>query len=401
MVSKRRGILVLVSCCINMIWIGTSIFSLPGVMAPYWQKSLNITAGTVSKCPFWILLATGIFMYIVGRLQEIWSPRVLIFIGSIILGLTNFCLYYIKSIYYVFAWAFFVGCASAFLYIPAITVVQRWFLKNKGLVVGLVNLVFGISASILAPFINELFLKLDLFKFSLSIGLMSFFTGAILSPFISFPDDLAKIEKREESLDFSLKEVLKSKNFWFIWLCWAFTGGAGISMVTLATLFGTSLGLKTSKAVVILSSFNFANGAGRLFTGIASDKFGRVKTMFICFLIGALGYLFIPITSSFYVWCFCAIAVGIAFGSLFAVSAPLIMECFGIKRFGAVFGLVFTGYGFVAGPLGPWTSGVLLNLTNNFSLVFLYLGILLLFSSFTITQVDVPVKNYSYPHNRG
>ena len=43
--------------------------------------------------------------------------------------------------------------------------------------------------------------------------------------------------------------------------------------------------------------------------------------------------------------------------------------------FGAIFGLIFTAYGFVSGPLGPWLSGYILEVTQgNYTLVFSYLG---------------------------
>ena len=52
---------------------------------------------------------------------------------------------------------------------------------------------------------------------------------------------------------------------------------------------------------------------------------------------------------------------------------------FGIEKFGSVFGMVFTAFGFVSGALGPWLSGFLLDITHeNFTLVFFYLGVLLL-----------------------
>ena len=58
----------------------------------------------------------------------------------------------------------------------------------------------------------------------------------------------------------------------------------------------------------------------------------------------------------------------------FAVSAPLATDCFGMTHFGAIFGLVFMAYGFVAGPLGPWLSGHVLDSTQgNFQVVFTYL----------------------------
>jgi len=41
--------------------------------------------------------------------------------------------------------------------------------------------------------------------------------------------------------------------------------------------------------------------------------------------------------------------------------------------------MVFTAFGFVSGALGPWLSGFLLDITHeNFTLVFFYLGVLLL-----------------------
>ncbi len=74
-------------------------------------------------------------------------------------------------------------------------------------------------------------------------------------------------------------------------------------------------------------------------------------------------------------WLVLSATIGFAFGTLFVMSAPLAVDCFGIRHFGAIFGLVFTAYAFVAGPLGPWLSGHLLDLTGgDFTVVFGYLG---------------------------
>jgi OFA family oxalate/formate antiporter-like MFS transporter len=82
-----------------------------------------------------------------------------------------------------------------------------------------------------------------------------------------------------------------------------------------------------------------------------------------------------PLLNGLAGWCILAAVVGYGFGTLFAVSAPLASDCFGMAHFGAILGLVFTGYGFVAGPLGPWLSGLVLDATDgNFGMVFGYLG---------------------------
>ena len=71
-----------------------------------------------------------------------------------------------------------------------------------------------------------------------------------------------------------------------------------------------------------------------------------------------------------------------AFGTLFAVSGPLTGDCFRMPHFGAIFGLIFTAYGFVSGPPGPWLSGHFLDVTRgNYTLVFFYLGLMYLGSA--------------------
>lgn len=85
--------------------------------------------------------------------------------------------------------------------------------------------------------------------------------------------------------------------------------------------------------------------------------------------------------------------IGFAFGTLFAVSAPLVADCFGLKHFGAVLGLVFTAYGFVSGLIGPSLSGYVLDLfPGNYFIVFFCLGSFCLLSGFFIRQVAPPPK---------
>ncbi|NIO12163.1 MAG: MFS transporter, partial [Deltaproteobacteria bacterium] len=83
-----------------------------------------------------------------------------------------------------------------------------------------------------------------------------------------------------------------------------------------------------------------------------------------------------------------AAIIGLAFGTLFAVSAPLAADCFGLEHFGAILGLVFTAYGFLSGALGPSLSGYLLDITEgNFTIVFTYLGVFCMLSGVLIRFV--------------
>jgi len=85
--------------------------------------------------------------------------------------------------------------------------------------------------------------------------------------------------------------------------------------------------------------------------------------------------------------------IGFSFGTMFSVFAPLASDCFGMKPFGAIFGLVFTAYGFLSGFLGPSLSGYLLDLTGGSLLsVFTYLGIFCILSALFITRIAPPAR---------
>ena len=186
----------------------------------------------------------------------------------------------------------------------------------------------------------------------------------------------------------SVAEALKTRQFWCIWLTWVLAGGAGASMLVLATGFGLARGLNLSQAVVLLTAFNLTNGSGRLVSGFFSDRWGRSRTMAISFTCAAVAYICMPHLEGILLWSVLAAVVGFAFGTLFAVSAPLAGDCFGMLHFGAIFGLIFTAYGFLSGPLGPWLSGYILDITRgNYTIVFSYLGIMYLVSAGLITLV--------------
>ena len=185
-----------------------------------------------------------------------------------------------------------------------------------------------------------------------------------------------------------MAEALKTREFWCIWLTWVLAGAAGASMLVLATGFGFARGLSLTQAAVLLTGFNLTNGGGRLVSGFFSDRLGRSRMMAISFMAAAVAYLVMPHLEGIWLWTVLAAVIGFAFGTLFAVTAPLAGDCFGMDHFGAIFGLIFTAYGFLAGPLGPWLSGYILDLTRgNYTIVFSYLGLMYLASAGLILLV--------------
>ncbi len=148
--------------------------------------------------------------------------------------------------------------------------------------------------------------------------------------------------------------------------------------------------------MILLTPFNLTNGVSRLVSGYGSDILGRSRMMGASFLCAACAYWLLAYVDDLLWWAVLAAVVGFAFGTLFAVSAPLVVDCFGMGHFGAVFGLVFTAYGFVAGVLGPWLSGYVLDASGGrFESVFLYLG-----GFYLISAILISFQSRSRPNPR-
>ncbi len=390
----------LAASCMAIFWPGVFIFGFPGIMAPYWQKTFHVGRGEVGGTLFFMLAAVGTFMLVSGRLQGRVRPRNLVLFGSILCGLSMFLAGIAKGMSMIYLWAFLTGISVSFILIPALTVAQQWYPQRRGFASGMVNLSFGLSAAVMSPFIAYWMNTLRYPTTTQILGVSALLTGLATFPFLRRPPaDLVSLPTKGAPSPGSyhpltLPGILRTRGFWCIWLVWGFAGAAGIATVTLSTTFGLAKGLSMEKAVLILTAFNITNGISRLITGYFSDTVGRRLTMGITFAIAGAGYGLLPYLTDLTAWLVVAAAVGFSFGTLFSVSAPLIVECFGMENFGTAFGLVFTAYAFVAGPLGPWLSGYLLDLTSgDFTLVFHYLGVLCLLSAFLIRYVAPPAPS--------
>ena len=396
--KNPTGIGAIIGSSLAIFWPGALIFGFPGVMAPYWMKTFEVGRGAIGNILFFVLAAVGIFMFLVGRWQEKFGIRRMITIGSILCGLSVLIIAYASNLYMLYLWAFLTGTSSAFILIPALTTVQRWFPMKRGLFSGIVNLSFGFSAAIMSPLFRYLFESIGYVPMNLLVAGLALIVGIMAAQFTEGPktissphppasgDRMKSPIKMGESL--TVKESLRTKSFWFLWLTWAFQGAAGIAMVTLSIAYGLSKGFPMESAVIVLTAFNITNGGSRIIMGFLSDRVGRNLAMSLTFLAAGAAYFLLPHADTLAVLAVLAAVIGFAFGTLFAVSAPLATDCFGLDHFGAIFGLNFTAYGFVSGVLGPSLSGYLLDITEgNFTVVFSYLGAFCILSGILIRFV--------------
>jgi OFA family oxalate/formate antiporter-like MFS transporter len=297
MSQKPGRVYILIACTCAVFWPGAFIFGYPGIMRHYWQQAFNVGGSAVGQTIFFILTGATCFMYLCGRWQEKYGPGKLAALGAVLTGSSVIWLGRTESMTAVHAWAFLIGAASAFIYVPALTTVQRWYPERRGLVSGLCNMAFGLAAAVMSPIFTALLSGWDYETTNLVLGCAALIIGVPAAALIRFPQVDPVMPAAGAAIapaSRTVVEALKSREFWCIWLTWVLAGAAGASMLVLATGFGLARGLNLSQAVILLTGFNLTNGCGRLVAGFFSDRLGRSRMMSISFIAAAVAYLIMP-----------------------------------------------------------------------------------------------------------
>lgn len=394
---SSKGVRTVAGVSLAIFFHGSLVFGMTGLMPSVWGRQLGISSGALSMVMFFLLAALGIFMFFVGKWTALYGARKLIVVGTLLATGAAAMTAIVSNVWMIYLWAFLIGAASCFVYSPGINVAQQYFPHIKGTVSGLVNLTFGIAAAIMVPIYRLWLERLGTDVLALAVAALTLCFGLIGAQLIALPAQGAASQgakpvalKPTQSAKRALTpaEALRTRNFWSLWAVWALMGAAGITMVSQSVRFGLHLGFGFAAASGILASFNITNGLSRLASGVLSDRLGRKATLALSFILAGAAYLALPHVSSLSLIMLLAAAVGFGYGTLFACSAPLIAECFGLEHFGIIFGLVFTSFGFASGLIGPLATGAILDATGgNYTIAFAFLGALCIVSAALVMSV--------------
>jgi len=341
---------------------------------------------TQTQVIFSAALATfALVMILAGRWQDKKGPRIVATVGGIVLGLG----YILAS----FTGGSFVGlCLTIGLiggagiglgYVCPIAACVKWFPDKRGLVTGLAVAGFGAGAWVfgkLGSSFTETYGVLQAFMYLGITFLVAVVFGAQLlknppagwKPEGWVPPQVASKSKE----DFEWKEMLKTRQFWLLWLMFIFGASAGLMVIGILKPFGIHSGLTAAAAGNAVGILALFNGAGRITWGVASDKLGRTRAMLLMFILqGVMMLALMQMGSQEWTLTIAAAWVGFNFGGNFALFPSATADYFGTKNVGINYGFVFTAYG-VAGIIGPILGGQVFDLTGSYLWAFIPSGIL-------------------------
>ena len=188
--------------------------------------------------------------------------------------------------------------------------------------------------------------------------------------------------------------MLGTRQFYLLWFMYACGAGAGLMIIAkLAAIANIQAGIELG--FVLVAVLAIGNGGGRILAGIVSDKIGRQKTMFTCFVLQAvLVFLVSKATMGNFLGTVPALAVlsaliGANYGSNLALFPSVTKDFFGLKNFGMNYGLVFTSWG-VGGFMLAYLAGQMYVKHNTFAYAYYGASTLLILAAITAIFLKPP-----------
>ncbi|MBI4288825.1 MAG: MFS transporter [Chloroflexi bacterium] len=317
-----------------------------------------------------------------GLLTDRYGPRVVLAASGAFAGLGYFLVAQTHSLwqFYLF-FGLFIGLSNGLAYTPLVVTVNRWFHEKRGLAQGIVVSGVGVGTMAIPPLAAYLIGRLDSWRAAyvvlaavLGIGI----TGAAFllrrgpSETTDPPPARTATPLTTRTASLSLKQALRQRHFWLIFLVGAFSYGTLSLVLVHLVNYATDpvVGLSPEVAATLISVIGLASIGGKIGMGAISDYIGRKTTIIICCGLGGAMMFFLPMARSLWTLYVFAAMFGFAYGGWTPVIPALVAELFGLRSAGTIFGIVSLG-GSLGASLGAWVGGAVFEASQSYVIAFI------------------------------
>lgn len=367
--------ILLAGFCINLcmgILYAWSVFKQALVVDLGWSNADASMPYTVA------VIAFSLSLLIAGVLQDRMGPRRILLLGTAMVGIGMISSSFATSpLMLILTFGLLTGCGIGFGYACLAPSAMKWFHPSKkGLVNGLIAAGFGLAAVYLAPLTSSLITSFGINTSFLILGVAVLLIALPLACTITNPPadyqpqapTGSDTKPAAKPVDIHWRSMLKTPQFYSLWLMFALASSAGLMVIGNITSIATAQANITEAAylVVILSIFN---AGGRVAAGMLSDKIGGVKTLMLAFLMQGINMaMFASFQTDFTLMIGAALA-GIGYGTLLAVFPSITADYYGLKNYGANYGVLYTAWG-ISGFIGPVVAAVAVDTTGTYALAY-------------------------------
>ncbi|MFC2072376.1 MFS transporter [Chloroflexota bacterium] len=426
MIKRRRfpkiffGWWTAISAGIIAFWaVGIHIYGFSALLKPI-SSSLGFSRAAASVPSSIGRLEGGIEGPVVGYLSDRFGTRWIIFLGVCIMSLSLILMYFINSLWgFWLVWGIMLGTGVNLAQsISSDTAITNWFVKKRGLAMGIRRALGGLGGTVVLPLMAWLLVtqgwRMTCFIGGITVGLISlplawFGFKSHRPEYYGLLPDGATVEEEAadtsrmiekgikyasefQEVEFTLRQALRTPAFWLL------TGSTALYFLVVQGFtvhiipFLTDIGFEPVKAAAILAIMSAISTPFRFLGGPISDRIKRGHLRFLlagAFSMMAIGFavfLIHPTTAMLYVW---IVLYGVSHGLALIITVIIVPRYFGRKAFGSIRGtsMVFT---LATAMTSPIYAGWVYDTTGSYITVFMQFAIVLTFATILMTLALPP-----------
>jgi len=394
------------SRALMVLWTAVAVQFLGGLLY-IWSvvgKALIKSGWTAKQASLPYAIATVAFvvaMVLMGRVQDSRGPRFcctvagcLTGVGLVLSGLTH------TPLLMTLSFGLLVGAGSGSINVAATPAALKWFPPSrKGTITGIVVAGIALASILYAPLITWLIATYGVSRALILMGIALFVLMVVFAQFLTNPPagyntgegvTPAANKVIDESRDTDWSGMLKSDDFYKLWIMFAFSSTTGLMIIGHAANIA-KIQVGWEKGFLLLIFLAVFNASGRLLGGTVSDKIGRINLMRIIFIVQAINMLLFRTLLTIPLLALGVALAGLCYGASFSVFPAATADRYGMKSFGANYGVIFTAWG-LGGIIGPMTAAMILDSTRSYNLAYLVAFSLLMVAlliSFTFKECRI------------
>jgi MFS family permease len=351
------------------------VFFKPIITEFDWQRGLTSGAVTVS------MLLQGLWGIFMGRVNDRIGSRWVATLCCVLLGTGLLLMSLTRSSWQLYLfYGVIVGLGMGGIFVALVSTVARWFVQKRGLMTGVVMAGIGAGTLIFAPLSNWLISTLGWRLSCVAMGGFILVTGTLTAQLLRHnPDGTgpaakeinpALKQKKEELKGFSLKQAVKTGQFWTLMVIFACLGYCTFTITVHLVPHITDLRISTATAANVLAVTGGVQSFGGIVLGLLADKIRSQKVLAISLLLITAPLFWLVSIATIPAFFLFAVIYSFGIGGGTAMESTLVAEIFGLKAHGVILGSI--SFGFTIGAaVGPFITGYLFDLTGNYHLAFL------------------------------
>jgi len=396
--------LVLGIVCMVMIanlQYGWTLFTIPMKDSFGWSlASIQVAFTLFVLFETWLVPAEG---YLVDR----FGPRIVVLVGGLLAGLAWILNSYASTLAMLYLAQIIGGIGAGAVYGTAVGNALKWFPDHRGLATGLTAAGFGIGSALTILPIQHMIAthgyQATFFTFGLGQGVVVMVLACFL--FAPRPGQVQEVSTRrlvpQSRRQYEPLQVLREPVFWVMYVMFVLMAAGGLMATAQLKPIARDFHLDTTAVTLIgitLPALTFAltidrvlNGLTRPFFGWVSDFIGRENTMFIAFLVEAIGIMALYIYGQHPLgFVLLSGLVFFAWGEIYSLFPTTCTDCFGVKYATTNAGLLYTAKG-TAALLVP-LANLLVMATGGWKIAFIIASVLNLVAAVIALIVLKPMR---------